>query len=122
MKLLLDQCLPRSAGQILKRRGFDALHTGDCGLARASDEELLEYAVAENRVIVTMDADFHHLLALRKACAPSVIRVREEGLTAVPLSRLLADVVERCKAELTHGAVVSATTAQVRVHALPIDT
>jgi len=39
MKLLLDQGIPRSAATILRRASFDAVHTGEIGLAEAEDSE-----------------------------------------------------------------------------------
>ena len=52
------------------------------GLADASDAVFLDYAREEGHVIVTLDADFHTLMALTGATLPSVIRVRIEGLRA----------------------------------------
>lgn len=78
--ILLDQGLPRTAAKILKEKGWDVLHTGDIGLSRASDNEILEYARAEKRVIVTLDADFHAILAVANDSEPSVVRIRQEGL------------------------------------------
>jgi predicted nuclease of predicted toxin-antitoxin system len=43
------------------------------------------FARREGRVIVTLDADFHALLALSNAATPSVVRLRIEGLRARPL-------------------------------------
>ena len=42
MKLLLDQGLPRSAAGLLRNAGFDAVHTGEIGLARAEDAVILD--------------------------------------------------------------------------------
>ena len=53
MKLLLDQGTPRSAAALLCRAGFDAVHIGDIGLATAGDEEILQRAAVEDRVVVT---------------------------------------------------------------------
>jgi predicted nuclease of predicted toxin-antitoxin system len=55
--ILLDQELPRTAAKILKEKKWDVLHTGDIGLSRASDNEILEYARAKKRVIGTLDSD-----------------------------------------------------------------
>ena len=41
MKLLLDQGLPRSTAELLRQSGLDAVHTGECGLSVASDDEIL---------------------------------------------------------------------------------
>lgn len=89
MKLLLDQGLPRSAARELVRLGFDAVHAGDIGMATAADHELAEYARREARTIITLDADFHALLALSNAALPSVVRVRMQGLRGKELAALV---------------------------------
>jgi predicted nuclease of predicted toxin-antitoxin system len=82
MKLLLDQGLPRSTVFHLHNSEIEAAHAGDMGLATASDAKILETALREGRVVVTLDADFHALLVLSGAAGPSVIRIRIEGLRA----------------------------------------
>jgi len=64
MKLLLDQGLPRSTVVHLRKQGVEAAHVGDKGLATASDSTILECGRQEGMVVVTLDADFHALLAL----------------------------------------------------------
>lgn len=75
-RLLLDQGLPRSSVAKLRDAGVDAVHAGDVGLSRATDSEILQYAVENDRVVVTLDADFHTMLALQEASSPSVVRIR----------------------------------------------
>lgn len=74
MKLLLDQGLPRSAASLLRAAGVDTVHVGEIGMSAVSDSAILAQGQAEQRVVVTLDADFHALLALSGATAPSVIR------------------------------------------------
>jgi predicted nuclease of predicted toxin-antitoxin system len=64
MKLLLDQGLPRSAALLLREDGIDTLHVGEIGLAAATDNEILQRGRQEERVVVTLDADFHVLFCL----------------------------------------------------------
>ncbi|MCB0229913.1 MAG: DUF5615 family PIN-like protein, partial [Anaerolineae bacterium] len=89
MRLLLDQGLPRSAAPMLSEGGIDTLHVGEIGYSTAEDAEIIKYAQAEDRVVVTLDADFHSLLAHSGATSPSVIRIRIEGLRAQPVANLL---------------------------------
>lgn len=63
MKLLLDQGAPRSSAALLRASGLDTIHTGEVGLATAPDIAILQRGRAEGRVVVTLDADFHALLA-----------------------------------------------------------
>ena len=120
MKILLDQGLPRSCSAILCNAGIDAIHTGDCGLATAADSKILEFSRRQNRIIVTLDADFHVLMALSGSIKPSVIRIRIEGLRGKRTAELIQEVVARCEPDLNAGAVVSVQPDRIRVHRLPV--
>ncbi len=120
MKLLLDQGLPRSTVEILRRSNLEATHVGDIGMASAEDETILEHARDQGLVIVTLDADFNALLADSQAMRPSVIRIRTEGLRAPDLAALLGQVVRACLEDLRAGAMVSVTTRRIRLRRLPL--
>lgn len=90
MKLLVDQGLPRSAVARCERQGVDTIHVGDIGMATALDADILALGRQERRVIVTLDADFHALLAFSGAIVPSVIRIRIEGLRGEELVNCFA--------------------------------
>jgi predicted nuclease of predicted toxin-antitoxin system len=65
MKLLLDHGTPRSTAALLRKAGIETVHTAEIGMAKADDEEILHRASADDRTVVTLDADFHALLACR---------------------------------------------------------
>jgi len=118
--ILLDQGLPRTAAKILKEKGWDVLHTGDIGLSRASDNEILEYARAEKRVIVTLDADFHAILAVANESEPSVVRIRQEGLKGPALADLIENIWPSIIEQLKSGAIVSVTEKFIRIKTIPL--
>ena len=120
MKLLLDQGLPRSAVTLLCEAGIDTIHVGDIGYATASDATILKKGYQENRIIVTLDADFHALLALSEATSPSVIRIRIEGLRGPSLANLMKQVIADWAKPLEQGAVLSIQQDRVRVRLLPL--
>jgi predicted nuclease of predicted toxin-antitoxin system len=120
MRWLLDQGTPRSASGLLRDEGDDACHTGECGMAKAKDAEIIEWAVVEGRVIVTFDADFHALLASRSATCPSIIRIREEGLKAAEVVRLIRRIEAQFKGDLEQGCVITYHQGKVRMRRLPI--
>lgn len=120
MRLLLDQGLPRSTVHYLRKAGIESAHVGELGLATATDSKILDVARNEGKVVVTLDADFHALLALSGATGPSVIRIRIEGLPAEALAHLLTEAIERCRDDLTKGALVSVTETGVRIRRLPL--
>lgn len=122
LKLLLDQGLPRSAADHLRAAGLDAVHVGEIGMSRALDEEILVAGRESGRVVVTLDADFHALLAMSGESSPSVIRLRVERLGGLDIARLIHAVLEECGADLVAGAVATADLARVRLRRLPLGT
>ena len=122
MRLLLDQGLPRSTVKHLADAGILADHVGDLGMSRLADDLILVAARQRDAVVVTLDADFHQMLAASRATSPSVVRIRMEGLKGAQLAAILVQVISTASAELTAGAVVSVTPSRIRVRKLPIGT
>ena len=120
MKLLLDQGLPLSAATLLRDVGIDTIHVGEIGLSAAEDAEIIQRAREERRVVVTLDADFHTLLALEEAIAPSVIRIRIERLRAQALTELLLRTISECEEELQQGAALTVEPSRIRIRRLPL--
>ncbi len=56
--------------------GHDAVHVRERGLHSATDDQLLDLAESERRVVLSADTDFGTLLAQRGGTAPSVILIR----------------------------------------------
>jgi len=117
---LLDQGLPRSAVAALSARGYSARHVGDLGMANATDEEILTAGRSMGAVVVTLDADFHSLLAMQRCTEPSVIRLRIEGLKAEPVAKVLDRVIRVAGPELRAGAAASVSASAVRIRRLPL--
>lgn len=120
MKLLLDEGLPRSTVKHLASVGIAAEHIGELGMSAAADSVILDAARERSAVVVTLDADFHRLLATSGAISPSVIRLRMQRMKGHQLAGILGHVVSRVCAELEAGALVSVTPLRIRVRVLPI--
>jgi predicted nuclease of predicted toxin-antitoxin system len=125
-RLLLDQGLPRSVAATMVGNGWDVIHVAEIGMSRAADIEILQRAgrrhvsALRSRVCVTLDADFHSLLAVGGEAGPSVIRIRREGLHAAAVVRLLQDVWPAIEEALDGGAIVTVTERSVRIRRLPV--
>jgi predicted nuclease of predicted toxin-antitoxin system len=116
-RLLLDQGIPLSAAARLQSLGFDAVHIQTLGMGRATDRNILEYARSERRTVVTLDADFHALLAMGNEAAPSVMRIRREGLSGQAIAQLLLQIWPMIQAQIEAGAMASITEKAVRIGA-----
>lgn len=80
MRLVLDQGVPQDAASVLRSLGYDCIHVAEIGMSKTSDEEILAFSLGRDAVVVTLDADFHTILAASGASGPSVIRLRLQGL------------------------------------------
>ncbi len=118
--LLLDQGLPRSAVKLLQLRGAPCEHIAQIGMHAAEDSIVLAEAQRRGWAVVTLDADFHRLLAISGAATPSVIQLRLSRVDAKLLERLLLSVFERAAEDLKAGAVVTVTPNRIRVRRLPL--
>ena len=119
-RLLLDQGLPRSTGKLLSPAAWDVVHVGEVGLSRATDQRILDYARDDDRVCVTLDADFHAFLATTNAAKPSVVRVRKEGFDARAIADLLMKIWPRIEQSADDGALITITEKSIRVRRLPL--
>jgi predicted nuclease of predicted toxin-antitoxin system len=120
MKLLLDQGLPLSAAALLRREGIDTIHVGEIGMSAAEDSEIIQRARDEGRIVATLDADFHTLLALEAAVSPSVIRIRIERLRAQALADLLRMVLSECEVDLQQPTAITVEPSRIRSRRLPL--
>lgn len=120
MKLLLDQGLPLSAAALLRDADIDTIHVGEIGMPEAEDADIIEKARDEGRTVVTLDADFHALLALAVATTPSVIRIRIERLRAQALIDLLLTVIAECAEDLEQGSAITVEPSRIRIRRLPL--
>lgn len=121
MRFLVDQNRSPRLAELLRNVGFDAVHTLELGLERASDEELLALADRERRVVVTGDTDFGALLALTQNTSPSVILFRARRMPdAGSQGRVILEHLDNLVDDLDAGAVVVITDDRIRVRRLPL--
>ncbi|MFV1968416.1 MAG: DUF5615 family PIN-like protein [Pirellulaceae bacterium] len=120
MKFLLDQGLPRSTVRHLQDMGLKAEHVGSLGLATATDETILAEGRDRDAVVVTLDSDFHALLALSNASSPSVIRIRIQGLKGEDVARVIQQVIEATESDLVVGSAVTVAKRRLALRRLPL--
>ena len=96
--LVLDQGIPRDASSGLRNLGYECIHVGEVGMSTAVDEEILGFAQSHKAVVVTLDADFHAILAVSGAAGPSVIRIRIQGFGAAEITECVRSVRIRFEA------------------------
>jgi predicted nuclease of predicted toxin-antitoxin system len=120
MKFLADMGLARSTVAFLRAQGHDAVHLRDQGLQRLEDDEIVEKAWEEGRVILTHDLDFGRIVAVSRASVPSVITFRLDDMRPAQVNRYLTEVLAHFAGQLEAGALVSVNERGIRARLLPI--
>jgi predicted nuclease of predicted toxin-antitoxin system len=121
LRFLLDESLSPRLAATLSAAGHDAVHARDRGLTSATDPLVLQAAVDDIRVLLTLDTDFGTLLARSGDTVASVglfrgeVTRRPEGQAALLLANL-----DQFESDLLAGALVVVGDNRVRVRPLPI--
>jgi predicted nuclease of predicted toxin-antitoxin system len=101
--------------------GHDAVAVRDVGLGDASDDRILDHAIAHQQVIVSEDTDFGTLLAHRGLAAPSLILLRtSDPIDADGQTRLILDNLDAIEDDLAIGAIAVFARGHLRVRPLPL--
>jgi predicted nuclease of predicted toxin-antitoxin system len=117
---MMDQGIACDAVLGLHEHWYECTHVSQIGMANSDDDEILAKARERQEIIVTLDADFHAILAVSGASGPSVVRIRIEGLHATDIVRIIRGVFARFGADLKDGALVTVKARKIRCHKLPI--
>ena len=89
LNLYLDQMLRLDVAQALRNEGHDVMRASEVGQARADDKEILQKAIAENRILVTLDEHFGDWVILPLSKHPGVIRLKIDPTTSKNAINLL---------------------------------
>lgn len=100
----LDESMPSAVAEGLRRRGIDVTTSSETQLLAASDEEQLEFATREARVLITRDQDFLRLNA-SGITHTGIVYWTERQRTIGQLVGALATIMLEFTAEELHGHV-----------------
>ena len=89
LKLYLDQMIPSEVARKLKDQGYDVLRVSETGQGRADDGQILEKAISENRILITLDEHFGDWVVLPLSRHPGVIRLKAAPTTSTKILNLL---------------------------------
>ena len=108
MKILVDECLAPSWPEFLIEAGIEAVYWIGIGNRGDDDLKILEWAEANDHVILTRDLDFSSLLAWHGQTKPSVIQLRTgDSLPDKGTGELVANIIRSTAEALEQGAIVT---------------
>ena len=112
MRFLVDRCAGRRLTEWLRRQGHDALDARDIG-PDPGDRLLLERAVSDGRILITMDKDFGELIHLHGLRHAGLIRLPD--VRVVERIGLMESVIHNHAQALEEQAMVTVRTGRVRI-------
>ncbi len=87
--LYLDQMLRLDVALALRNEGHDVLRASEVGQSRADDRQILEKAIEENRILITLDEHFGDWVILPLSRHPGVIRLKVNPATSDNIINIL---------------------------------
>lgn len=105
---------------LLRAAGHDCAHVYELGLGGQPDEQIMDLADRENRILISADTDFGELLANAPVLAPSVILLRRTDKRAASLAAVILANLEQVTEDLAAGALIVISDTRIRVRRLPM--
>ena len=121
MNYVVDANLSPRLAALLRDAGHDAVHVRDIGLRTASDDEIIDYAISTDRIVISHDTDFGTLLAYRELSKPSFILIRSSDPVGVDdQARLIVANLDAMSDDLETGAIAVFARGRLRIRRLPL--
>jgi predicted nuclease of predicted toxin-antitoxin system len=98
-RLFLDQMFQLDVAQSLHEEGHDVVRASETGLARADDHQILQKAISENRILITLDEHFGDWVILPLSRHPGVIRLKVHPTTSENVIKILLPFLRLHKPE-----------------------
>ena len=112
MKFLIDVNASRSLGNRLVSKGYDVAYVGDID-PQMEDERILEWAVREQRVIITTDNDFEQMIWQQQKSHCGILRL--ENLPRKEREVLFEEALLYHIQDLMEGKIVIALRNKFRI-------
>lgn len=120
MKFVVDMNLSPRWAATLTNAGWHAKHWSEIGRADATDAEILEYAAANDYVVLTHDLDFGTILAITHGSKPSVVQIRAVDISPESISVQVITALTRAAPEIEGGVLITIEPDRTRIRILPL--
>jgi predicted nuclease of predicted toxin-antitoxin system len=120
LELVIDMNLSPDWVAVLAGYGRPSLHWSAVGDPRATDRQIMDWALAHGHVVFTHDLDFGTMLALTHAAGPSVLQIRRQNILPDATAAFVASILDKHEADLAAGALIVVDEARSRIRLLPL--
>ena len=97
------------------------MHWSDIGTPSASDEQIMDWAAENDRVVVTSDLDFGSILATSMKKKPSVIQMRQGRHDPGSMGSILCAAIDATANDLLDGAILTVDPSRHRLRLLSLN-
>ena len=111
IRLYLDQMIQKYVADALAQEGYDVVRASEIGQSRADDRAILEHAILEHRILITLDDHFGDWAILPLNKHPGVIRLKVNPTTSQNILTLLKPFLQRADTDKisNHLIILSST-------------
>ena len=116
MKIMLDSCVYGKAKWELIESGHDVIWVGDWEYD-PGDNEIIEEAFRQNRILITLDKDFGELAIIYEKPHCGIVRL--VNISSQNQAKVCLELLKRFGEELQNGAIVTVDRHKLRVRPPP---
>ena len=114
MRFLIDRCAGAFIAEWLRTQGHDVVESRERG-PDPGDRVLLEWAVQESRILITIDTDFGQLVFLEGQSHCGLIRLPD--VSSSERVAIIKDLIDRFQKELESQAIITVRGGKIRISA-----
>lgn len=116
----LDQMIQNHVCDVLIATGYDAVRASEYGQSRADDHEILEKAILEKRILITLDDHFGDWAVLPLERHYGVIRLKVYPTTSQNILYLITPFLKRIDpANMVNHLVILSKTKEKWISTAP---
>jgi len=120
MKILLDMNIPHRYAALFTSKSITTLRWSDVGVSNATDMEIMEYASANDFIVMTCDLDFSAILSITHKYKPSVVQIRGSVINAENAVDVIVAAILQSADNLKKVAILSIDDRNARLRLLPL--
>lgn len=111
---------PRAVDHLIAA-GHEAVHASQVALGTSEDDDILERARREERVVITADLDYPRLLAIQQVRSPGMILLRGGSFSRDEMLAMLDAVLSELGPQKIEGGIAVVDRSRVRWRRLPLE-
>jgi predicted nuclease of predicted toxin-antitoxin system len=114
--ILLDENIPTSVKEWLKRKGFTVTSVSETNLKGAKDIDIVKYATENSLTILTMDTDFAQIYyRMLPKNSLTIIVVKAKPATPTNIIKTLEAAQKRINLKQTQNKLLLITKKRIRI-------